>query len=216
MTKFTRAFPSWLSFKLCDFGNWMQIFYATLPHLQILCDGILCRGRGANLVALFRRPREWAEKKLDAFRPNIWIPSLYLFAFAAFLCALLPSRPLYPLLSVPPLVVCSARRCFVRTLCELLASPAALSMHSSICLVRLGLDLCVYFMYVVVLPKMFPVHDSGCMPKTDHWITQCWFMCVANAVSIVIRIGLVDSPPSWALPNLIWCHVVLHMKSTGH
>lgn len=71
MTKFARAFPSWLNLKLCDFGNWMQIFYATLPHLQILCDGILCRGRGANVVALFRCPREWAEKKLDAFCPNI-------------------------------------------------------------------------------------------------------------------------------------------------
>lgn len=37
-------------------------------------------------------------------------------------------------------------------------------------------------------------------------------MCAANAVSIVIRIGRADTPSSWALPNLIWCHVVLHMK----
>lgn len=163
MTKFSRASrgtPGSAS-SCAIFGDWVQILYAAPSPLSppwIPYAGVLSHGRSANVVALSRCPRVWAaQKNLTHFAQ--------IFEFLHFICSPLrhfsvpcyPLRPLFPPLSPSssaPLTVCSPRCRFVSTLCELLASPAALSMHSSICVVRLGLDLCVYFMCVVVLPKI--------------------------------------------------------------
>lgn len=97
-----------------------------------------------------------------------------IFEFLHFICSPLRHFSLccagFLLLLLPLLLrLLLSARCFVSTLCELLASTAALSFSAFINLPALDSQLssaplrlpqCVYLM-CVVLPKMFPVHDSG-------------------------------------------------------